>query len=339
MEYIRLTRDNLAGKWIDCHSHAGVDVKAYACGEYPYAATIEGIYYRQKTCGIEVNVVFPYSPALYFEPGELLKGNLTRAAQPLSPAPYAAENAMLLRELYDYCPELEGHFLPFISVDPGREIDVQLRHVEQLKAAYPVYGLKIVPVACQSKVTELLDGGSVFADLARECNWPVLLHTTVHEEEEYSRADLAFEVIERYPDIRFCLAHCIGFDRHYLEAADAAKNVWVDTAALKIQCQLAAEDNPIVSRKGTRVDVNYSDPAAVLNELAECYPQTLLWGTDTPAYAYICRRKQGEGVYSTFRLKGVYEDEVLALNSLDASVKSRIANENTLAFLFGAADH
>lgn len=65
MESIRIDHKTFAGKIIDIHSHVGVSIKAYASMEYPYAATLEGIYYRQKAAGIDVNVVFPYTADLF----------------------------------------------------------------------------------------------------------------------------------------------------------------------------------------------------------------------------------------------------------------------------------
>ncbi len=335
MKSKKLTPADFKDKIIDCHSHVGINLKAYAAGEYPYSSSIEGVYYRQKCCGIDVNVVFPFTADLYFEPEGLIRGDLVKAKHPLSVVPYAAENSMLLREIYDYCPEFEGRFLPFISVDPGREIPGQLEVINNLKKQYPIYGIKIVPVFCQSKVTELLSDGSVFLDLARKNNWPVLLHTTTHKQEQYSRADMAFEVIEQNPDIRFCLAHCIGFDKFFLDKADKTANVWVDTSALTIQCQLAYEESEIVASKQQRFELDYSDHTKVMAGLAELYPQTIIWGTDTPAYSFICKRKQAHGVHSEFKLKAGYEDEVNALKCLTRIIRQSVSNINPLSFLYG----
>ena len=157
----KLTRAALAGQIIDGHSHAGLSIKAYAANEYPYAQTIEGLRFQQRTGPVSVNVVFPFTADLFFEPAELLAGRLTPAAQPLSPQPYASENRMLLRELYDFCPELTPHFLPFVSVDPSRCVREQIQSLQALAAAYPIYGIKINPVGCQAHATEFLGRGGL----------------------------------------------------------------------------------------------------------------------------------------------------------------------------------
>ena len=42
-----LQRHRLEGKVLDVHAHVGVELKAYARMEYPYAQSIEGLYYKQ----------------------------------------------------------------------------------------------------------------------------------------------------------------------------------------------------------------------------------------------------------------------------------------------------
>lgn len=333
----RLTRADLAGKTIDGHSHAGVSIKAYAANEYPYAQTIEGLRFQQRTGPVDVNVVFPFTADLFFEPSEFPTGLLTPAAKPLSPVPYAAENRMLLREVYEYCPELRQHFLPFISLDPARRVAEQVKALRELAATYPIYGIKVHPVGCQSHATELLGRGAPLLDLAEEFNWPLLFHVTTIPGDEYSQADDVFKVVERRPRLRFCLAHCLLFRREQLERAHAAPNVWVDTAALKIQVDVM---RPMIGGEFPAawfIDTDYSDHRQVIRSLCELYPDTIIWGSDSPAYSWICRRKQGADIYQEFRLKGQYADEVAALEALPAPLRQKAGNNNVLDFIWGPA--
>ena len=330
-----LTRDQLIGKTIDAHAHLGFSLRAFASLGYPYAQSLEDLYYRQRAGGVDVNVVFPYAPDLYFEPHEVVKGNCVPDPAPISPVPYGLENRMLLREVFGFFPELSHRFLPFVSVDPGRLIAEQVAELEALEAEYPIYGLKLVPVFCQRPVTDLLDIGRPLLDFARERNLPVLLHTTTDPHEIYSRVDLTFQVVEANPDLRFCLAHCIGFHRGWLDRAAAMPNVFVDTSALKIQVQMVHEGNPLMAHGADLFPADYADHTAVMRALADAYPGTILWGTDSPAYTYMIRRKQAEDYYVTFNLKGSYEDEVAALNALPADLRRQVGNTNTLDFVFG----
>jgi predicted TIM-barrel fold metal-dependent hydrolase len=330
-----ITPGDLKDKIIDCHSHIGIALKPYACREYPYAQTIEGLYYRQKSAGVDVNVVFPASASLFFDPAYFKTGEMRPAKNPLSPFPFAIENEMLMLDVFEFNPEHKDRFITFVSVDPEREVNGQLDTLRELEERFPIYGIKISPVECQSKITSLLDEGKPFLDYAAESNIPFLLHTTSDPLEEYSYAGMTFKVIDRNPHLRFCLAHCIGFDREFLERADALSNVWVDTSALKIQVQCAYEGHPAMASAQDRLEGDYSDHIKIMGSLMEQYPDTIIWGSDSPWYAFTSRRKQGEDQYLTFHLKGRYEEEKAALDSLSEGLRMKACNANTLKFLFG----
>jgi hypothetical protein len=112
-------------------------------------------------------------------------------------------------------------------------------------------------------------------------------------------------------------------------------NVWVDTAALKIQVQCVREASGIMAPETEGFEADYSDHKKVMGALMERYPETILWGTDSPWYTFICRRKQGEGSFREFRLKGSYEEEKAALDSLPDDLRLRACNANVREFLFG----
>lgn len=326
---------DLAGKTIDAHTHLGVSLKAYAHMEYPYAQSIEGLYYRQRASGVGVSVVFPFTPDLHFRMPDALHGDLRPATDPVSPAPYALENRLVMMEVFTFCPEWRDRFLPFVSMDPGRAIDAQIEALDRLADEFPLYGIKINPVLCQSPVTDLLGAGRPLVRWACERNLGILLHVNADPEEDYSQVRPTFEVTQQFPEVRFCLAHCAAFDKQVLEAAARAPNVWVDTAALKIQVQCARENHPAMAARADRFDTDYSDHRRVLRDLARAYPDTIVWGSDSPAYSYMCRRKQAEGHYLDFQLKANYEDEVAALDALEPQARRRVGSTNTLRFIFG----
>lgn len=327
---------DLQDRVIDVHAHVGVDIRAYANAEFPYCQSVEGLYYRHKANGVDYGVVFPLSPHLYFDIPHLARtGTMVPATDPLSSVPYERENRMLLTEVFRFCPEYRHRILPFVSVDPARDIPGQLRTLCSLEQEFPIYGIKVSPVGCQSMVTGLLKEGEALLVFAAERNLPLLLHVTVHREEQFSQVSDAIQIAGHHPELRFCLAHCVGLNREYLELAAAAPNVWVDTSALKIQVQLAYENSPVVAQPDERFDWNYGDHTEVLQELMARFPETVVWGSDSPAYAYICRRLQGSGSYQEFRLKANYEDEKAALDALAPDARRRACSTNSIAFLFG----
>ena len=330
-----IQRQDLIGKVVDVHAHVGINVKAFAETGFPYCSSVEDLFYRQTANGVDCSLVFPTSPELFFDiPHYVETGKLIPAARPLSPAPYVQENRMLLYDVFRFCPERSSHFLPFVSVDPGRMIQEQLASLRELEQEFPIYGFKIAPVACQTKVTKLLEEGEAFLEFARARNWPILFHVTTDPREEFSGAEDTFEVLEKHPELRYCLAHCIGLDRGYLDRADAMPNVWVDTSALKIQVQLAHENSPVMALPPDRLECDCSDHLKVMQALVQRYPKTIVWGSDAPAHSYITRRLQGEGHYYEFRLKGTYEQEKAALDILSAVERQQVG-VNTLQFIFG----
>ena len=103
-----VTARDLQDKIIDCHSHIGISLKAFSCMEYPYAQSLEGLYYRQKAAGVDVNIVFPLSASLFFDPACFTSGELRPAEHPLSETPYKVENEMV-------CGLSNGDFHPYYS--------------------------------------------------------------------------------------------------------------------------------------------------------------------------------------------------------------------------------
>ncbi len=332
-----LCREDLSGKVIDVHSHVGVSFKAYACGEYPYAQSIDDLRFRQRAGGVDVNVVFPIGPDLFLDLPQLVQGNVVPSSLPVSPGPFALENENLLREVFVIQAATAEHFIPFVCVDPGRSVPSQLRTLERLDNEFPIYGIKVNPVFCQSKITELLENGRDLLDFARERGLPLLLHVASDPREGYSYAGETFKVIERNQDLRFCLAHCIGFHRGFLQRA-AAAGVWVDTAALKITVDLAQQGSSLLGSPGDWIDAEYSDHKKVMQALVEQFPQTIIWGSDSPWYTFFSLRKQAEGMFEKFELLGTYEEEKAALDALSPDLRQRVCNANTLEFLFGRPD-
>jgi len=333
----RFRPEELLGKVIDAHSHAGIHWKTAADVGFPYCSSIEDLYYRQRANGVDVSVVFPIYPVLFYDIQIYLEsGKFVPHPRPISRHPYERENRLLLADVYAFCPERSDHFLPFVCVDPGRRVQEQIATLRDLEQEFPIYGVKINPVGCQTKVTELLGPGELFFEFFAERNWPVLFHVAVSQGEQFSQAADTFRVIEAHPELRYCLAHCIGLHEGFLRRANALPNVWVDTAALKIQVELARQSSPLMSLPPDRLAADLADHVAVMRTLVERFPKTIVWGTDSPFHSYIDRRLQAPGVYTEFRLKGTYEQEVAALQGLTPE-QQRQVHLNTLEFLFGRA--
>jgi len=329
-----IKKSALKGRVIDCHNHIGVCIKAYGRLEYPYAQTLESLFYKRNSVGVDVNIVFPYAPDLFFNLKALISdGKNIPDRKPVSEVPYAVENTLVMREVFEFNPGFQESFIPFVSVDTGRKTGSQIKFLESLEKKYPVYGIKINPVASQSRITSLLRQGSVFLEYARERNIPFLFHTSPVAEDYFSYAGDVFKVIEKHPGNRFGLAHCLVFHKGFLDIADSMPNVWVDTAALKIQVDLFVQNK--LFEQYSPVEADFSDHRKVLLALMEMYPETIIWGSDSPAYSFISRRMQSKEVFMDFNFSGSYADEKRALDSLPADLKKKASNANTLKWLFG----
>jgi predicted TIM-barrel fold metal-dependent hydrolase len=84
-----------------------------------------------------------------------------------------------------------------------------------------------------------------------------------------------------------------------------------------------------------RFDWDYSDHTEVMRQLLNHFPDTIIWGSDSPAYSYICRRRKGEDSFADFELKGSYEQEKAALDCLPPENRQRAGSANAVDFLFG----
>ena len=83
------------------------------------------------------------------------------------------------------------------------------------------------------------------------------------------------------------------------------------------------------------IDADYGDPDAVHAAMCRQYGARLLWGTDSPAFAYICRRKLTRTRWQRFEYRGTYEEEVRLLRNRPPAVRRRLTGANPLQFLFG----
>lgn len=322
----------LAGKVIDVHTHIGLTVSGYLSGSYPYCQSAESLLCRMDQHAVDYAVTFPYGEGTFFDIVQSLhKGKRVPANPKLSDAPYVAENRLLCQEIYEATPGAATRLLPFVCIDPGRRVRVQLREIEALAGNHPIYGIKVAGVTTHSSHKHLMGKAAGFVDFARARNIPMLMHSTAYKQDKYCYNEINLAVAKKFGDVRFCLAHCLGFDRPHLDQAHAMDNVWVDSAAMKIQ----VEADEVLAPPERRYPSNYADHKAVFRDLVHSYPRTLVWGSDSPAYSYVTKRRYPDGTVVNFDLQGTYGMERDALDALPPPGKRRVSDTNTRRFLFG----
>jgi predicted TIM-barrel fold metal-dependent hydrolase len=196
--------------------------------------------------------------------------------------------------------------------------------------------LKTASSYVHSYVSDLLRGGHPLLDLAACLDIPVLLHCSILSGDPWANVfDQCLQVARSRPDVRFALAHTCRFDRRALEAADALPNCFVDFSAFHIHARFAQQNSPVVAKKRFRFPADYRDHAGAMAKIAEAYPNTMLWGTDTPYHYCIGRWVDANGKTWLLRLSCDPDIEGRELRKLPSSLIRRITYTNTLRFLFG----
>jgi len=301
---------------IDIHTHIGISPKFYYQYGYPYALSFEDMVIRMEMLGID-------------------SSSKVKTTTKYCDFPYETENRNMLNEINEIFPKYSHKALPFLMFDPSRETQKQADYMETLIDKYPVFGLKTATTYIQSFVTDMETIGKPILDLARKKQLPITFHSSVHPKDPWAHADDIVALAERNPDIRFCIAHCARFLKPVLERANKLDNCFVDYSAFIIHCKLAAVDSEAVAIKELRFDAGYNDPLDVMMKLAKAYPNTMLWGSDTPFNYWIQKYYTSDEKLVEERLECGYKEETDLLHELPKDIITRIAYTNNLQFLFG----
>jgi predicted TIM-barrel fold metal-dependent hydrolase len=311
---------------IDSHNHIGADLFFYLNGFYPYAQDLPALINEGSRHGVDRWVVFPMVATAWFDLAAMRQGKLLPGGP--EKVPYAFENERMLREIYELFPDLGRRTIPFAMLDPMREPQAQVAKLRELHQQFPFYGLKIQATMIQSDAGALLGPGRCFIELAEELDLPILMHSSVVGHDRWSEAGLLLKVAESAPRVRFSLAHSCRFDRPYLDRVAELPNTWFDCSAHRIHCEGAARGMEFIATPARRFKADYRDPTAVLQALAEAYPQKLIWGSDTPFQTFVAKE---DG--AVFALRSTYEQEIACVRSMPEPLRTAIGQDNLLAFL------
>lgn len=317
---------------IDCHTHVGISISNYIASQsYPYAMSVEDLVVRMDLLGIDASAVFPLDSSYY----PLYGGKNKVCAEVASKFPYEKENRNLLYEVYDVFPQYSGRLYPFVMFDPSQETRQQAAHLEKLSKHYKIYGLKTVTTYIKSFVSDFMKNGNPIREFARNMKIPVTFHSSWTDTDPYANVFDVLRIAEKNPELRICLAHSARFSKRALDIADSLPNCFVDTSAFKIHCDLAAQDSFIVPKGKERFEADYRCPGKVMSALLEYYPDTIIWGSDTPCHYFIRKYTDSTGNVIDVKLSASYDDEIKILKSLPLAGIRKISNVNTLKFLFG----
>ncbi len=319
---------------IDVHTHIGISPKFYYQFGYPYALSFEDLAIRMEMLGIDYSVVFPFVDSAFYEID--ITSSKIKTTTKFCNFPYELENRNLLNEINEIFPEYNSKVLPFFMFDPSREPEKQVAHMEELSEKYPVFGLKTATTYIQSFVKDLETKGKPILEFAQKKQFPVIFHSSVHPEDPWASVYDIVDFAERHPEIRVCIAHSARFTEPVLKKADRLNNCFIDLSAFIIHCKLAQQNSPAVAQEDVRFIADYNNPLAVMNKLVDSYPDTILWGTDTPFNYWIQKYYTSDGQLVEDRLNCEFKEETRLLNALPNDIKTQIAYKNNLRFIFGS---
>lgn len=312
---------------IDCHTHIGVELLSYLRGEFPYCQHLVDLVESGRRAGIERFIVFPMISNLAMDLQQLRNGEIVLGGG-LESVPYQFENRRLLYEINVLFPEEGKAVIPFMTIDPMRETQAQAQALRELREEFPFAGLKVQPTILQAPVAHLWNEGRVFLELLEEWGLPFMVHSSILPHDEYSQAHAILDIVEATPHVRFCLAHSCRFDRTALDRIAVLPNAWFDCSALCIHCELAVANAPDIAPPEQRFDTDYTNPAQVFADLAEAYPDSLLWGSDAPYYCYVA-----DAMGQRYELRSTYAKEAHCLHSLPLARRHQVGHINPLRFL------
>lgn len=311
---------------IDSHNHVGADIMFWLRGDFPYAQHLVTMTREGGALGVDRWIVFPFVINLSFQMEALRRGEIVYGG--LEKVPYAFENRRLLHELHDLFPEEGKRCLPFVMLDPMREQAGQIVELRKLRAEHLFYGLKIQTTMLQSFIRCLGEEGRGFVELAEEWDIPFLIHSSVGTDDPWAQASDILDIAEKFPQVRFCLAHSCRYDRECLDRVQQLPNTWFDCSAHCIHCDGAVDDLPYIAERSRRFDSDFTNPARVIADLAAAYPDKFIWGSDSPYYSYVAMLGS-----KRVALISTYEREMAALRAQAPEVIERIANRNTRTWL------
>ena len=219
--------------------------------------------------------------------------------------------------------------------DPTREVEKQTEIMEELLEKYPVYGLKTATTYIQSFVNDLETKGKPILDFVKRHNLPILFHSSVHPADPWASVYDIVDFAERHFDIRVCIAHSARFTKPVLEKAAQLKNCYVDLSAFIIHCKLAVVNSESVASEDIRFPGDYNNPLSVMTDLIKSYPDTMIWGSDTPFYYWIQKYYTADGKLSEERLECGFKEETDLLKNLPIELKYKAAYTNIIKFIFG----
>ncbi|MDP2876074.1 MAG: amidohydrolase family protein [Holophaga sp.] len=309
---------------------------SYLTHGFPFCQNLASSYEENRRVDVTHAVVFPFCTSLYYDLPSLARG-IVKLARRIGDAPFHFENEQLLRQLYEIFPGYRRMFIPFAMIDTLRETRGQVRVLDDLLNRYPFYGLKVHPRTTQARLSTLGREGRPLLEFAKAHDLPILVHAAYQgSPDSLSQISDLLALARAHPSLRFCAAHFWGFHQPTFEEIAQYDNVWVDSAAMCIGCDLVLQGSTIYESGQAKIPSNYRDPPKVFADIARRFPDHFMFGTDNPGYSYVSNVaiKPGDQTHR-FVLWSTIEREKELLSRVSGALYRKVAFENALRFIEG----
>ena len=323
-------------KLLDVHSHAGVDPFLYLTHGFPFCRDLRSTLEENRRIGVSHAVVFPFCTSLYYDLSSVQKGKVKLEGK-IGTAPFQFENEQLMRQIYEIIPDARQVFIPFAHVDTLREPRKQVRALSALIDRYPFYGLKVHPRTTRARISTLGSEGRPLLEFAKAYDLPIMFHAAYPgSPDRYSQISQILGLARTHKSVRCCAAHFCGFHQKIFEEVATYDNVWVDSAAMSIGCDLVVKKSNIYEVGKAKIPSDYRDPARVFAEISRRFPDKFMWGTDNPCHTYVSMEPQPpKGKIVRFELWSSIEREKRLLQYVSGKLRAKVAVNNALRFIEG----
>lgn len=326
---MKLSKEEIRGKRIDCHTHCGMMLSSFYDDKIPNGQNLVGLLENTINSSIEKLITFPF-PDNFIGNNLLEKENDNDAVRLIfEKIPYKLQNDRLLLEVDRFA---KGRVLPFLMFSTKYAIDEQLEYLNEIIAKYDVYGMKYYPDADGMDFSDFEVHGHRFIDFLIEHNLPMTVHTSAENVVSKRGVSNPMEILKlakKYPELRVCIAHMAHFSKEVFGELEKSEltNLYIDTSPFLHLCNIRN-----ICKSERCLDLPYSKPVDVLKTMINRYGKHVIWGSDFP-FNYTCNLKNE--MHDFDYEKYSYTKYMELLNKLSSEMINLITSDNTLRFLFG----
>lgn len=307
-------------KRIDCHTHSGICTSWMENDKYPHSFLTSELILKMYEHNFDCAIVFPFPSANYAA---------DRTIDPLT-VPYQAENKQLINEVEQFKND-RVKLLPFPMFSVAHAIDEQIRLLEAFAQKGMIFGLKYYPDMDKLPVSTLFTQGKPFIDFLLKYNLPLTIHTSENAtlSAGYSSPTVIVQEAKKFPKLRVAIAHMGHFNAEAINTVirEHITNVFFDVSPLLHICHIRT-----INSNAKMLDLPYSQPVLVLEELCRMLPDQLLWGSDAP-FNFTCNLNNPNHNKDVFRFS--VRENVRVLESISESNMRLLCTSNPKRFLIG----